>query len=166
LLPVIFRSTDIPHFVSFKVYRDKGYDYLSVELKNSISEKLKEVIDNGILVRIRYSLKQIKIENREKKVVKEKIIIKGMVYDHLKKKYKLFMSNEEIEFKDFLTCKKHWSILRRIPFSKEKIKKGEDYFYNITAQLLEVKTISNIKIDLMRYWASQIPRINCKVIRR
>lgn len=166
LMPVIFRSTDIPHFVSMTVYHDKRCDYISVELKNSISKKLKEVIESGVLVEISYKIEQIRKLKKKREVIKSKIITKGLVYDVVNKKYQVVSDDKEEEFASFEECQKFWSVLTKIPLSLEKINEGEQYFYQITAELGKVKSISDIEVNLMNYWAKQMPIIKSEVIRR
>ncbi|MDI6786527.1 MAG: DUF4390 domain-containing protein [bacterium] len=166
LMPVIFRSTDIPHFVSMVVYHDKERDYISVELKNSISKKLKEVIESGILVEISYEIEQIRKLKKKKDVIESKIVTKGLSYDMVNKKYQVISNNEKKEFVNFEECQNFWSILTKVPLSLEKIENGEQYFYQVTAKLGKVKSISDLEVNLMNYWANQIPIIESKVIRR
>lgn len=166
LLPVIFRSTDIPYFVSMVVYHDEECDYISVELKNSISEKLKEVIESGVVVEISYKIEQIRKLKKKKEVIKSEIVTKGLSYDIVDKKYQVISNNKKEEFVNFKECQEFWNMLTKVPLSLEKINKGEQYFYQVTAKLGKVKSISNLEVDLMNYWARQIPIVSSEVIRR
>ncbi|MBU0899736.1 hypothetical protein KKB54_02835 [bacterium] len=165
LVPVIFRSTDIPHFVSLVVCHEEIKDNLSAELRNATAKELIELIESGVLVKIDYTIEQIRVLRKRKEVVRSEMLTKTISYDLISKKYKIVANGKKEEVISFQEAKKFWNTIE-ISFPLEKINSGEGYCYQISARLGKIKTISHLELDLMKYWANQIPKIKSEVMKK